>query len=156
MLINDDLKKPFSMLVTQIESNPYIGKWMTHYSFYSSNHSIISSLLHIVWKYNSIQLNSTSPCNAGKCFLGRIQTGTIKLNDKIKVINANGTHEESRVMKLFTKRGLDQMDLESASAVNILFTHSLICLFLCSVIYSTIPAFIFLCQINLFRSSRVI
>lgn len=89
----------------------------------STNHFQCSSL-----KSNQIPTlvsNNLQNVIEGKCFLGRIQTGTVRLNDKIKVLNADGTvKEESKVMKLFNRRGLDQMDLNEASAVIFINTNN--------------------------------
>jgi GTP-binding protein len=70
----------FSMLVTQVENNPYLGK----------------------------------------CFLGRIESGIIETAQRIKVLDEQGNvTDEGRISKIFTKRGLGQIDLDKASAGDI-------------------------------------
>ncbi len=61
-----DRSDSFKMLVTQIDSNPYLGK----------------------------------------CFLGKITGGTLKIGDKMQALNPEGKMTESgRVTKIFVRRG---------------------------------------------------
>ncbi|ORX91615.1 small GTP-binding protein [Basidiobolus meristosporus CBS 931.73] len=78
---NVDRSSPFSMLVTQIESNPYLGK----------------------------------------CFLGKITSGTIKVNDRLHALDPEGNvTDEARVTKLFTRTGLEQIIVDEAGAGDII------------------------------------
>ncbi|KAI3644307.1 hypothetical protein MP228_010471 [Amoeboaphelidium protococcarum] len=76
-----DQDQPFKMLVTQLESDPFVGK----------------------------------------CYLGRIQSGIIGVNDKIKSLDDNGNvASEGRVIKMFTRFGLDRVSVEAAGAGDII------------------------------------
>ncbi|KAG0239819.1 hypothetical protein BGX31_002479 [Mortierella sp. GBA43] len=67
----------FKMLVTQIDSNPYLGK----------------------------------------CFLGKIAGGTIKVGDKMQALNPEGKQTEAgRVTKIFVRRGLEMIPVNEAGA----------------------------------------
>lgn len=71
---------PFSMLVSSIEPNPYLGR----------------------------------------CYLGRVFSGTVKLGDPIKGISEESTEAcEGKVTKIFSRKGLEQMDLTEAKAGDI-------------------------------------
>ncbi|KAJ1655540.1 hypothetical protein IWQ61_004729 [Dispira simplex] len=69
---------PFSMLVTQLDSNPYLGK----------------------------------------CFVGRILTGTVAINDPLKALDpeSGATTDNNRVSKLFVRAGMEQITIEQAGA----------------------------------------
>lgn len=70
----------FKMLVTQIDSNPYLGK----------------------------------------CFLGKVTGGTIKVGDKMQALNPEGKQTESgRVTKIFVRRGLEMIPVSEAGAGDI-------------------------------------
>lgn len=46
----------------------------------------------------------------GKCLLGRIESGAIKIGDRIKAISPDGqVKEENRVTRMFTRRGIHQV-----------------------------------------------
>ncbi|KAJ2395941.1 hypothetical protein GGI23_004107, partial [Coemansia sp. RSA 2559] len=69
---------PFSMLVTQLEANPYLGK----------------------------------------CALGRISSGIVRVGDKVRVLEP-GTgvvREEGKVTKLFLRSGVQQVEMAQAGA----------------------------------------
>ncbi|KAG0244441.1 hypothetical protein BGW41_007733 [Actinomortierella wolfii] len=75
-----DRFKPFQMLVTQIDSNPYLGK----------------------------------------CFLGKISGGTLKVGDKMQALDPEGkVTENGRVTKIFIRRGLEMIPVEEAGAGDI-------------------------------------
>ncbi|KAF9939868.1 hypothetical protein BGZ65_009111 [Modicella reniformis] len=75
-----DRSDSFKMLVTQIDSNPYLGK----------------------------------------CFLGKITGGTIKIGDKMQALNPEGKQTESgRVTKIFVRRGLEMIPVNEAGAGDI-------------------------------------
>ncbi|KAI8324101.1 GTP-binding protein [Martensiomyces pterosporus] len=69
---------PFSMLVTQLEANPYLGK----------------------------------------CALGRITSGTVRVGDKIRVLEpeTGDVKEEGKVTKLFLRSGVQQVEMAQAGA----------------------------------------
>lgn len=76
-----DRTRPFSMLVTQLESDPYVGK----------------------------------------CYLGRIASGTIKVGDKIRALNSDGVETgEGKVVKLFARDGLERVAINEAGAGDII------------------------------------
>lgn len=67
---------PFSMLVTQIEPNKYVGK----------------------------------------CYLGRVQSGSITLGSKLKVLDHDGKLvDEGKVMKIFHRQGLAQVNFSEGT-----------------------------------------
>ncbi|KND01004.1 GTP-binding protein TypA/BipA [Spizellomyces punctatus DAOM BR117] len=75
-----DRSAPFSMLVTQIESDPYVGK----------------------------------------CYMGKIQSGTLRVGDKIKSLNTDGKIAvEGRCTRIFLRQGLQQVATEVAAAGDI-------------------------------------
>jgi len=75
-----DRSDAFKMLVTQIDSNPYLGK----------------------------------------CFLGKITGGILKIGDKMQALNPEGKQTESgRVTKIFVRRGLEMIPVEEAGAGDI-------------------------------------
>ncbi|KAJ3041555.1 hypothetical protein HDV00_009031 [Rhizophlyctis rosea] len=75
-----DRDQPFSMLVTQIESDPYVGK----------------------------------------CYMGKIHSGTLRVGDNIKSIDTEGkVAVEGRVTKIFLRRGLEQVPIGEAAAGDI-------------------------------------
>ncbi|RKO82887.1 translation protein, partial [Blyttiomyces helicus] len=75
-----DRSAPFSMLVTQIESDPYVGK----------------------------------------CYLGKIESGILRVGDKIKSIHPErGVVSDGRCTKIFLRRGLEQVSVEAAGAGDI-------------------------------------
>ncbi|KAI8590712.1 P-loop containing nucleoside triphosphate hydrolase protein [Geranomyces variabilis] len=77
---NVDRTAPFSMLVTQIESDPYVGK----------------------------------------CYMGKIQSGVLRVGDKIKSLNTDGKSVvEGRVTKILMRQGLEQVPTEVAGAGDI-------------------------------------
>ncbi|KAJ2388666.1 hypothetical protein GGI05_003720 [Coemansia sp. RSA 2603] len=69
---------PFSMLVTQLEANSYLGK----------------------------------------CALGRITSGTVRVGDKIRVLEpeTGSVKEEGKVTKLFLRSGVQQVEMAQAGA----------------------------------------
>jgi GTP-binding protein len=76
-----DRSKPFSMLVTQLESDPFVGR----------------------------------------CVLGRIQSGSISVGDKIKCLDENGKIVgEGKVLKMFSRDGLSKEIIEHAGAGEII------------------------------------
>jgi GTP-binding protein len=75
-----DRNSAFKMLVTQIDSNPYLGK----------------------------------------CFLGKVTGGTVKVGDKMQALNPEGKQTESgRVTKIFVRRGLEMIPVNQAGAGDI-------------------------------------
>lgn len=71
--------------------------------------------------------NIESNAYVGKCLFGKIETGTIRLNDKIKCLSPpipgapkSIISEEVRVVKLFVRRGLQQVPIEEAAAGDII------------------------------------
>ncbi|KAF9436484.1 hypothetical protein BGZ76_003811 [Entomortierella beljakovae] len=75
-----DRTDTFKMLVTQIDSNPYLGK----------------------------------------CFLGKIAGGTIKIGDRMQALDPEGKQTESgRVTKIFVRRGLEMIPVNEAGAGDI-------------------------------------
>ena len=74
-----DLDKPFSMLATTLEADPYLGRILT----------------------------------------GRIATGTLKLNQSVKGINADGLVEQFRASKILSFRGIERVPVELAEAGDI-------------------------------------
>ena len=76
-----DLSSPFSLLVTQLETDSFVGR----------------------------------------CLLGRLASGTIKIGDKIKALDENGALlEEGRVLKLFSRSGTTRTSIEHAIAGDII------------------------------------
>lgn len=76
-----DINKPFSMLVTTREYNPYLGRILT----------------------------------------GRIYSGTVKVNQSIKVLGReNQLLENARISKLLAFRGLERVPIEEAEAGDII------------------------------------
>lgn len=56
----------------------------------------------------------------GKCFLGRVESGTIKVNDKIVALGEDGEKQEDiKVLKLLARRGMDQVPVDVAEAGDI-------------------------------------
>ncbi|KAJ3367209.1 hypothetical protein HDU91_001602, partial [Kappamyces sp. JEL0680] len=75
-----DAEKPFSMLVTQIEQDPYIGK----------------------------------------CYLGKIQSGTLRVGDAVRNINSAGEIvSEAKCTKIIRRMGLEQEFVDVATAGDI-------------------------------------
>ncbi|KAI9298591.1 GTP-binding protein TypA [Neoconidiobolus thromboides FSU 785] len=75
-----DRSAPFKMLVTQLESNTFLGK----------------------------------------CYLGRINSGKIKVGDPIRSLNEEGkVVEENRITKIFLQVGLEKIVVEEAGAGDI-------------------------------------
>lgn len=71
---------PFSMLITQVESDPYVGK----------------------------------------CYLGKIQSGTLKIGDKIKAMDGDRKlTSEGKCQKIFLRQGLKQISINEAGAGDI-------------------------------------
>jgi GTP-binding protein len=57
----------------------------------------------------------------GRILTGRIESGTLNINDPIRAIDVNGTTvEEGRVTKLFAFQGLERVAVESAKAGDII------------------------------------
>lgn len=55
---------------------------------------------------NSIENNPF----VGRCMLGRIQSGSVRVGDKIQALNPSGSIvEENRVTRMFVRRGLSQV-----------------------------------------------
>jgi GTP-binding protein len=76
-----DRNLPFSMLVTQLESDAYVGK----------------------------------------CYLGRISSGVIKVGDRMRALNSDGAVSgEGKVVKLFTRNGLERVSVDEAGAGDII------------------------------------
>ena len=71
--------KPFSMLVTTLEGDKFLGRILT----------------------------------------GKILSGTLKLNDAVKVINKDGEVEKTRISKILAYKGLDRVALNEAHAGDI-------------------------------------
>jgi GTP-binding protein len=72
---------PFSMLVTQLESDAFVGR----------------------------------------CVLGRIQSGVVKVGDKVKCLDAQGNVSgDGKVLKIFSRNGLTKDIVESAGAGEII------------------------------------
>ena len=75
-----DRAKPFSMLVTQLESDPFVGK----------------------------------------CLLGRIQSGQVRVGDMVRALAEDGqVSAEGRIVKLFQRKGLERQAIEEAGAGDI-------------------------------------
>lgn len=56
----------------------------------------------------------------GKCYLGRIQSGAIKVGDQIRCLSNDGKlNEEGRVTKIFLQAGLEKVVVEAAAAGDI-------------------------------------
>ncbi len=55
----------------------------------------------------------------GKYTIGRISRGKVKIDQAIVVIDLNGKKENSRIDKIFTFRGLERVEVEEASAGDI-------------------------------------
>jgi GTP-binding protein len=78
---SNDPTKPFSMIVTQIENDKYVGK----------------------------------------CYLGKIHSGVVKVGDVIKTIDTEGkVKSESKCSKIIRRQGLDQEIVEEAVAGDII------------------------------------
>ena len=71
--------KPFSMLVTTLEGDKFLGRILT----------------------------------------GKIWSGTLRLNDAVKVINKDGEVEKTRISKILAYKGLDRVALNEAHAGDI-------------------------------------
>ncbi|KAJ1910484.1 hypothetical protein IWQ60_010629 [Tieghemiomyces parasiticus] len=73
-----DPEKPFSMLVTQIDANPYLGK----------------------------------------CFLGRISDGTVRVGDRFHALDpeTGAVTDDNKISKLFLRVGVEQIVIEEAGA----------------------------------------
>jgi GTP-binding protein len=75
-----DPGSPFSMLVTQLESDAYVGK----------------------------------------CYLGRVSSGTVRVGDQLKALDELGKQTDAgRVIKLFQRNGLDRVTVDEAGAGDI-------------------------------------
>ncbi len=71
---------PFSMLITQVESDPYVGK----------------------------------------CYLGKIQSGTLKVGDKVTALDGDKkVTSEGKCQKIFLRQGLKQSTINEAGAGDI-------------------------------------
>ncbi|MEY5062567.1 MAG: GTP-binding protein TypA/BipA, partial [Verrucomicrobiota bacterium] len=55
----------------------------------------------------------------GRISIGRIVSGTVKMGDPVASLNPEGKPETGRVTKLFSHRGLERIEIESASAGDI-------------------------------------
>jgi GTP-binding protein len=55
----------------------------------------------------------------GRIAIGRIFNGSVKIGDAINVCKLEGVHQQTRVTKLFAFEGLRRVDIESASAGDI-------------------------------------
>lgn len=55
----------------------------------------------------------------GRILTGKIQSGSVKVNDTVKVINAHGEIERSKITKIMAYKGLDRVALEEAHAGDI-------------------------------------
>ncbi|KAJ3278880.1 hypothetical protein HK104_001952 [Borealophlyctis nickersoniae] len=77
-----DRSAPFSMLVTQIENDAYVGK----------------------------------------CYMGKIYTGVLRVGDKIKSLDTEGkVAVEGRVTKILMRRGLEKVPVEEAAAGDLVY-----------------------------------
>ncbi|EGF77338.1 hypothetical protein BATDEDRAFT_14053, partial [Batrachochytrium dendrobatidis JAM81] len=77
---NVDRSKPFSLLVTQIENDVYVGK----------------------------------------CYLGKVQSGTLRVGDVIKSLDVDGkVVAEGKCTKIIQRSGLDQVSIQEAGAGDI-------------------------------------
>ena len=55
----------------------------------------------------------------GRILTGKIQSGSVKVNDTVKVINKDGEVERTKITKIMAYKGLDRVALESAHAGDI-------------------------------------
>ncbi len=55
----------------------------------------------------------------GRILTGKIQSGSIKVNDTVKVINKDGEIERTKITKIMAYKGLDRVALDSAHAGDI-------------------------------------
>lgn len=66
---------------------------------------------------NSIEHNPY----VGRCMLGRVESGKVKVGDQIKSLSPDGSlQEQTRVTRLFIRQGLDTIDLNEAYAGQII------------------------------------
>ena len=56
----------------------------------------------------------------GRISIGRIASGSIKMGDPVASLNPEGKPETGRVTKLFSHRGMERIEIESASAGDII------------------------------------
>ncbi|NBS13591.1 MAG: GTP-binding protein, partial [Verrucomicrobia bacterium] len=56
----------------------------------------------------------------GRISIGRIVSGTIKMGDPVACLSTEGKPETGRVTKLFSHRGMERIEIESASAGDII------------------------------------
>lgn len=53
----------------------------------------------------------------GRCMLGRVESGRVKIGDQVRSLSPDGfLKEQTRVTRLFVRQGLDTIDLEEACA----------------------------------------
>ncbi len=55
----------------------------------------------------------------GRILTGKIQSGSVKVNDAVKVINEHGEVERTKITKIMAYKGLDRVALDSAHAGDI-------------------------------------
>lgn len=55
----------------------------------------------------------------GRIGIGRIQRGKIKVNESVTCVRADGSHSQFRVQKLYGFLGLHRIEIEEASAGDI-------------------------------------
>lgn len=55
----------------------------------------------------------------GRILTGKIQSGSVKVNDAVKVINEHGEVERAKITKIMAYKGLDRVALDSAHAGDI-------------------------------------
>ena len=55
----------------------------------------------------------------GRILTGKIQSGSVKVNDSVKVINEHGEVERAKITKIMAYKGLDRVALDSAHAGDI-------------------------------------
>ena len=56
----------------------------------------------------------------GRISIGRIASGTVKMGDPVACLNPEGKSETGRVTRLFSHRGMERVEIESASAGDII------------------------------------
>ena len=62
----------------------------------------------------------------GRILTGKIQSGSVKVNDAVKVINEHGVVERAKITKIMAYKGLDRVALDSAHAGDIVAVAGII------------------------------
>ncbi|MCI5634429.1 MAG: translational GTPase TypA [Alphaproteobacteria bacterium] len=62
----------------------------------------------------------------GRILTGKIQSGSVKVNDAVKVINEHGEVERAKITKIMAYKGLDRVALDSAHAGDIVAVAGII------------------------------